>query len=91
LLQRPKFQCEEVSAFRQGGMSVDTEADAGIATRAEPTQCSLVEIKRPIGRGNASGLIEITLHYENRGVVVETNSLTEIFGTLKDIVHQLRR
>jgi hypothetical protein len=50
-----------------------------------------VAIKRPIGRGDASGPIEITLHYENGGVVVETNSLTEIFGTLKNVVHQLFR
>ena len=43
------------------------------------------------GLGNASGPIEITLHYENRGVVAETNSLTEIFGTPKNVVHQFFR
>ena len=35
--------------------------------------------------GNASRPIETTLHYENGGVVVEANSLTELFGTLKNV------
>lgn len=32
-----------------------------------------------------------TLHYENSGVIVEANSMTEVLGTLKNVVHQLFR
>jgi hypothetical protein len=70
-------QREEVSAFRHGGTSSDTEAGPGP--------------RGPIGRGNSSGPIKIALHYENGGVVAEANSLTEVFGTLKNVVHQLFR
>jgi hypothetical protein len=44
-----------------------------------------------IGRRNASNLTEIALHYENSGVVAEANFPTELFGTLKNVVHQLFR
>jgi hypothetical protein len=44
-----------------------------------------------IWRGDVSGPHEITLHYENGGVVGETKSLTEVVGTLKNAVHQFFR
>jgi hypothetical protein len=40
---------------------------------------------------NASDPIKTTFHYENGGVVVEANSPTEVFGTLKNVVHQFFR
>ena len=71
------FESGEVSTFRHGRTSIDIEAGPG------PPGL--------MGRRNASDLTEIALHYENGGVVAEANSLTEVFGTLENVVHQLFR
>jgi hypothetical protein len=71
------FQREGVSAFRHGGMSIDTEAGPG------PPGL--------IGRRSASDLTEITLHDENGGVVAEANFPTELCGTLKNVGRQRLR
>jgi hypothetical protein len=68
-----EFQRGEVSAFRQGQMSIDIEG-GGETSRTD----------RVIGRRNSSDLTEIALHYENGGVVAEANFPRELCGTLKN-------
>src|SRR4029077_20438328 len=78
-----QFHRKKVSAFRHGGTSIDTEE--GARTTTGPKTRNVLPWRPCDRRGDASGPIKITLHYENGGVVAEANFSTELCGTLENV------